>query len=96
MLMTEGPNPLETFEARQLLDRLAREFDANFDGKFSYPGMLEHVILTATYICSVAQPTCHFSFANFWHDFGSRANILVFASSSSSRSHLIVGSLRQT
>ena len=45
MLMTEGPNPLETFEARQLLDRLAREFDTNFDGKFSYPGMSEQNLL---------------------------------------------------
>ncbi|KAI0215554.1 hypothetical protein LSAT2_032402 [Lamellibrachia satsuma] len=37
VLITEGPTPLNTCEARRLLDRLAREFDANFDGKFSYP-----------------------------------------------------------
>lgn len=36
VLTTRGPNPLEPMEGRRLLDILARKFDANFDGKFSY------------------------------------------------------------
>lgn len=38
MLTTREPNPLPPLEARQLLDRLVRKYDANFDGKFSYAG----------------------------------------------------------
>ena len=38
VLTTRGEKPLEVVEARRLLDRLARRFDANFDGKFNYTG----------------------------------------------------------
>ena len=38
VLTTRGEKPLEVVEARRLLDRLARKFDANFDGKFNYTG----------------------------------------------------------
>ena len=38
VLLTRGPNPMEALEGRRLLDMLARKFDANFDGKFSYAG----------------------------------------------------------
>ena len=38
MLVSRKSNPLPALEARRLLDRLARKYDANFDGKFSYPG----------------------------------------------------------
>jgi len=41
VLTTRGPNPLPATEARRLLDQLARKFDANFDGKFSYAGKWE-------------------------------------------------------
>ena len=37
-LTTHEPNPLPALTARRLLDELARKFDANFDGKFSYAG----------------------------------------------------------
>uniref|UniRef100_X2AWD5 EF-hand domain-containing protein n=1 Tax=Capitella teleta TaxID=283909 RepID=X2AWD5_CAPTE len=36
MLVTKQPDPLPALEARQLLDKLARKYDENFDGKFSY------------------------------------------------------------
>lgn len=36
VLTTRGPTPLGAKEGRQLLDQLARKFDENFDGKFSY------------------------------------------------------------
>ena len=38
VLTTRGQKPLEVMEARRLLDKLARKFDANFDGKFNYTG----------------------------------------------------------
>ena len=38
VLITHGPQPLDTDKARSLLDKMARKFDTNFDGKFSYAG----------------------------------------------------------
>ena len=40
ILVSYGVKPLQTHEARSLLDRMARKFDTNFDGKFSYSGYL--------------------------------------------------------
>ena len=48
VLTSRGQKPLEVIEARKLLDRLARKFDANFDGKFNYTGN-EIVILYEIY-----------------------------------------------
>ena len=39
MFTTRGPEPMQPKEARRLLDQLARKFDENFDGKFSYAGI---------------------------------------------------------
>ena len=37
--------PMEPVPAGRLLDKLARKFDSNFDGKFSYPGTFRAVCL---------------------------------------------------
>ena len=39
ILVTHGEQPLDSESARILLDKMARKYDTNFDGKFSYAGL---------------------------------------------------------